>query len=88
VAPAREVVFEESKLAAVGRRIAEEASGEGRYPVCVVRSRCIAAEWQTGAVPEPRIGIASAQKSIYSCLLGASVRAHCGLDLPSVSSGS
>ena len=73
VAPAREVGFEESKLAAVGRRLAEEAGGEGRYRVCVVRGGCIAVEWQAGVAPEARIGIASAQKSVYSCLLGIAI---------------
>ena len=71
--PAAELGFDAEKLAAAHRKLAEVAGPEGPYRVCVVRNGQIAAEWNAGAGVEDRIEIASAQKSVYSCLLGIAI---------------
>ncbi len=71
--PPSRLGFDESKLRAVHQHLSEEAGPEGRYRVCVIRGGYLVAEWYSGIDPEARIGIASAQKSLYSCLLGIAI---------------
>jgi CubicO group peptidase (beta-lactamase class C family) len=51
----------------------ESAAGTAPYRVVVVRYGCIVAEWCSGMAPEQRLGMASATKSLYSCILGIAV---------------
>ncbi len=44
--------------------------GDGRYRVVIVRGGRIAAEWNRGVGRDEQLGMASAAKSIYSCMLG------------------
>jgi CubicO group peptidase (beta-lactamase class C family) len=71
--PAPELGFDPEKLAAAHRKLAEVVGPEGPYRACVVRNGHIAAEWNAGVEVDERIEIASAQKSVYSCLLGIAI---------------
>ena len=51
----------------------QKQSGDRRYRVAVVRGGYLVAEWQRGVTREQKIGIASAQKSIYSSVLGIAI---------------
>ncbi len=51
----------------------QDQAGDKRYRVAVVRGGYLVAEWQNGVTHEQKIGIASAQKSIYSCMLGIAI---------------
>ena len=52
-----------------------EAQGqEKRYRVVVVRAGAVVAEWNHGVAAEDRLSLASAAKSIYSCMLGIAVQ--------------
>jgi len=51
----------------------EEQAGEAPYRAVVVRGGRIAAEWQQGIGTDERPDLASAAKSVYSCMLGIAV---------------
>jgi CubicO group peptidase (beta-lactamase class C family) len=71
--PARDSGFDERKLEAAYTRLTDEVGPHGRYRVCVVRSGRMVAEWNAGLSSRDQVGIASAQKSLYSCLLGIAI---------------
>jgi len=71
--PARDFGFDERKLESAHTRLADEVGPDGTYRVCVVRSGRMVAEWNAGLSSSDEIGIASAQKSLYSCLLGIAI---------------
>lgn len=64
--------FDEQKLAAA-RQWLDERVGRGRYRVVIVRGGRVAAEWNRGAEADEQLGMASAAKSIFSCMLGIAV---------------
>ena len=67
-----ELGFSETKLEYAFRWLQSKA-GDRRYRVVVIRNGFLVAEWQRGVTREQRIGIASAQKSIYSNMLGIAI---------------
>ncbi len=71
--PPAELGFDAAKLESARQRVDAEVGPDGRYRVCVVRRGHVAAEWTAGVPREARLGIASAQKSLYSCLLGIAI---------------
>ena len=44
-----------------------------RYRVAIVRHGCLAAEWRQAVEPDERLWLASAAKSVYSCVLGIAI---------------
>ncbi len=55
------------------RRRLEARAGAGRYRAVVVRAGRLVAEWQRGVDTDERLGLASAAKSVYSCMLAIAV---------------
>ena len=70
---AEELGFDAEKLNGVGAGLTEQAGPCGRYRVLVVRGGSIAAEWNAGVGPDEQLNIASARKSLLSCLIGIAV---------------
>lgn len=68
-----ELGFDTAKLTAARDRLAQAAAGPPGYRVCVVRGGYLVAEWREGIEPTAQLPIASAAKSVYSCLLGIAV---------------
>lgn len=68
-----ELGFDETKLRAAFDRLHEAVGPEGGFRVCVARRGFLAAEWSRGVGPEAELGVASAAKSVYSCLLGIAI---------------
>ncbi len=64
--------FDPEKLEAAGRWLAERADGRP-YRVVVVRHGYLAAEWADGVAADERLPMASAAKSLYSCMLGIAI---------------
>lgn len=54
-------------------RVEDEAYRDKGYRVVIMRDGMLVAEWYHGVSPEARLGIASAAKSLYSCMLGIAV---------------
>jgi len=52
------------------RRWLDDHVGDGRYRVVIVRRGRVVAEWNYGVGPEEQLWLASATKSIFSCMLG------------------
>jgi len=50
-----------------------ERSGDRQYRILVVRAGRLVVEWQEGVDSATRLNLASAAKSIYSCILGVAV---------------
>ena len=48
-------------------------AGDKPYRVVIVREGRIAAEWNKGIAPDRQQALASATKSLYSCMLGMAV---------------
>ena len=71
--PARDFGFDDRKLEAARTRLTDAVGPDGTYRVCVVRGGRIVAEWHAGLSSRDQVGIASAQKSLYSCLLGIAI---------------
>ena len=63
------------KLAEAKRRLVRDAegSGDGRYRVVIVRGGRLVAEWNFGLQSEDRLRMASATKSLFSCILGIAI---------------
>ena len=55
------------------RRWLDPSAGDGRYRVVIVRNGKLVAEWNHNLDRGERLGIASAAKSIFSCMLGIAV---------------
>jgi CubicO group peptidase (beta-lactamase class C family) len=76
VVPA-EVGFSSEKLDTVKQwldaRVVGEVYRDQGYRVVIVRGGRIVAEWYYGVAADARLGIASAAKSLYSCMLGIAV---------------
>jgi len=64
--------FSKAKLDDIPRWL-QKQSGDRRYRVAVARGGYLVAEWQRGVTREQKIGMASAQKSIYSSVLGIAI---------------
>jgi len=71
VAPT-EAGFDPEKLA-VAKRWLDDRVGDGRYRAAVVRSGRLVAEWNHGVGRDEQLWLASAAKSIFSCILGIAV---------------
>ena len=71
-ATAVEVGFDPGRLEAAEAWL-DDRVGEGRYRALIVRGGKLAAEWNRGAAREERLGLASAAKSIFSCILGIAI---------------
>jgi len=71
--PASELGLRAGKLEAARKRLCEAVGPEGQFRVCLVRNGFLAAEWNCGLEPDAELGIASAAKSVFSCLLGIAV---------------
>ena len=69
VKPAEQLSFSDGKLRDV-RRWLEYSAGGLPYRVVVVRGGHIAAEWEKDVPHDLELPLASASKSVYSCLLG------------------
>lgn len=67
-----EAGFDAAKLADA-RRWLDGSSGEARYRVVIVRGGRVVAEWNRGVERDDRQGLASAAKSVFSCLLGIAI---------------
>lgn len=69
--------FDPEKLDAVKRwldaRVIEEPYRDHGYRVVIVRGGRVVAEWTRDAAADARLRIASAAKSLYSCMLGIAV---------------
>jgi CubicO group peptidase (beta-lactamase class C family) len=78
-----EVGLESATLDDAHSWLTEVASGPEaeRYRVVVVRGGRVAAEWSQGIARDERLGLASAAKSIFSCMLGTAIEED---KLPSV----
>ena len=55
------------------RRWLEERVGDGRYRVAIVRGGRLVAEWNHGVGRDEQLWLASATKSIFSCILGIAI---------------
>jgi CubicO group peptidase (beta-lactamase class C family) len=73
IRPAEDLGFDAAKLQAARTSLVEQAGPNGCYRVCVIRRGFIAVEWHAGIERDTPRGIASAQKSLYSCLLGIAI---------------
>jgi CubicO group peptidase (beta-lactamase class C family) len=73
--PSHEVGFEPGRLDQAKQWLEDTAAQveNGRYRVVVVRGGRIAAEWSQGVRRDELLGLASAAKSIFSCLLGIAI---------------
>ncbi len=71
VAPA-EVGLDPQKLAEAEGWLKRHAS-EGRYRVVIIRGGRLVAEWNYGVAGQEQLALASAAKSIFSCLLGIAI---------------
>ncbi len=56
------------------RRWMDEQAGDRPHRVVVVRRGRVAAEWCHGTSPDHQFGLASATKSLFSCILAVAVR--------------
>lgn len=61
-----------ARLDLIGDWLADRAS-DGRYRVVIVRGGRIVQEWNHGVDPAQRLGLASAAKSVFSCILGIEI---------------
>jgi CubicO group peptidase (beta-lactamase class C family) len=68
----REAGFDPAALAEAGRWL-EQVAGGRAYRVAVVRGGAVVAEWNGGMAADERIPLASAAKSVYSCMLAVAV---------------
>lgn len=71
-AAAADVGMDAAKLEEA-RRWLESRVGEERYRVVIVRGGRVVAEWNHGVGRDERLGMASAAKSIFSCMLGIAI---------------
>ncbi|UCC63560.1 MAG: beta-lactamase family protein [Anaerolineae bacterium] len=71
VAPA-EAGFNPEKLT-VAKRWLDDRVGDGRYRAAIVRGGHLVAEWNHGVGRDEQLWLASAAKSIFSCILGIAV---------------
>jgi len=67
-----ELGFDVGKLARVGRWLEENSRGRA-YRAMVVRDGRVAARWHGGCEPDEPYRMASAAKSVFSCMLGIAV---------------
>lgn len=51
----------------------DEHVGDGRYRVVILRGGRLVAEWNHGVEPEAQVGLASAAKSVFSCMLAIAI---------------
>ncbi len=65
----REAGFDPEKLE-VSKRWLDERVGIGRYRVVIIRGGQLVAEWYHGIDRDKQLRLASAAKSIFSCILG------------------
>lgn len=78
-----EAGFDTKKLS-LSKRWLDKNAKKRRYRIVVVRGGRIAAEWNQGVSSEERIFLASAAKSIFSCILGIAIKEG---KLPSADAG-
>ena len=62
-----------SKLG-TAKRWLDDHAGDGRYRVVVVRHGRVVAEWHYGCEQSEQLGLASATKSVFSCMLAIAIR--------------
>jgi CubicO group peptidase (beta-lactamase class C family) len=60
------------KLAQAGKWLEDQADGEG-YRAVVVRGGRVVAEWNQGIARDAQLNMASATKSLFSCMLGIAI---------------
>ena len=68
----REAGFDPARLSRAGAWLAD-AAGEAPYRVAVVRHGRVVAEWCGGMAPSEHLQMASAGKSVFSCMLAIAV---------------
>jgi len=68
----REVGFDPARLSEAGAWLAE-AAGEAPYRAAILRHEQVVAEWCGGMDPSEQLQMASAGKSVFSCLLAIAV---------------
>ncbi len=69
----REAGFDPEKLEDVKRWL-DERVGNGRYRVVIIRGGRLVTEWNHGIECGKKLRLASAAKSIYSCILGIAIK--------------
>jgi len=67
-----EAGFDAGRLSEAGQWLAGAADGEP-YRVAVLRHGYVVAEWCDGMDPSVRVGMASAGKSVFSCMLAVAI---------------
>lgn len=72
IAPA-EAGFDPEKLNAAHRWLDERAGSGGRYRAVIVRGGRMVAEWYRGVERDDQLRLASATKSIFSCILAIAI---------------
>jgi CubicO group peptidase (beta-lactamase class C family) len=70
--PPAEVGLDPSRLAQAKAWL-DEHVGDGTYRVAIVRSGRLAAEWNHGIDCDEKLGLASAAKSVFSCMLAIAI---------------